>query len=59
MEMWKKEALKVLGKDRITPEEEEKIIALLKKEEPSRLQHDIRLAPEWIRTIMKTALNDN
>lgn len=53
------QALKVIGKDNVTPEEQEKIIALLKKEEPTRLLHDIRLAPEWIRSIMKTALNNN
>lgn len=53
------QALKVLGKDIITTEEREKIVAILKKEDPIRLLHDIRLAPEWIRTIMKIALNDN
>lgn len=53
------QALKIIGKDAITNEEEEKIVALLKKENPIRLQHDIRLAPEWIRKILKTALPEN
>lgn len=53
------QALKVIGKDKITTEEQEKIIAILKKENPTRLQNDIRLAPEWIRKIMRTALSEN
>lgn len=53
------QALKVLGKDKTTAEEQQKILALLQKEEPTRLLHDIRLAPEWIRTIMKAALTEN
>ncbi len=50
------QALKVLEKDKVTDEEKQKVIDLLKKEDPVRLQHDIRLAPEWIRNIMKSAL---
>lgn len=50
------QALKVLEKDKVTDEEKQKVIDLLKKEDPIRLQHDIRLAPEWIRNIMKSAL---
>lgn len=53
------QALKVLEKDKVTAKEKEKIIALLKKENPVRLHHDIRLAPEWIRNIMKAALPEN
>ena len=34
-------------------------IKILKKEKSERLRHDIRLAPEWIRSIMKTALPEN
>jgi len=50
------QALKVLEKDKVTDEEKQKVIDLLRKEDPVRLQHDIRLAPEWIRNIMKSAL---
>jgi hypothetical protein len=50
------QALKAIGKDKIEAWEENKIIALLKKEEKSKLQHDIRMAPEWIRKIMRKAL---
>ncbi len=49
------QALKEIGKDKVTEQEKEKIIEHLKKEEPSRLEHDIRLAPEWIRIIMREA----
>ncbi|MCB0496172.1 MAG: type IV toxin-antitoxin system AbiEi family antitoxin domain-containing protein [Cyclobacteriaceae bacterium] len=52
------QALKEIGKDNATEEEKQKIIELLKtKEDPYRLEHDIRLAPEWIRVIMRQALN--
>ncbi|HUX56884.1 MAG TPA: DUF6088 family protein [Bacteroidales bacterium] len=53
------QALKEIGKDNIA--EDEKIIILehLKKEEKHRLEHDIRLAPEWVRIIMRQALNTN
>lgn len=53
------QALKVLEKDKVTQEEQQKVIALLKKEDIVRLHHDIRLAPEWIRNIMKAALPEN
>jgi len=50
------QALKVIEKDKVTVEQQQRIVELLKKEDPLRLQHDIRLAPEWIRMIMKAAL---
>lgn len=50
------QALKALGKDGVLEEEKEKIIALLKSEDQNSLQHDLGLAPEWIRLIMKQAL---
>lgn len=53
------QALRAIGKDKVTDEEEQKLVAALKKENPIRLQHDIRLAPEWIRKIMKAALPSN
>jgi hypothetical protein len=39
-----------------TVDEIEKIQLLLKKEKPTHLQYDYRLAPEWIRKIMQSAL---
>lgn len=50
------QALKELGKDKVTDIEIQIIVEQLKKEEPFRLEHDIKLAPEWIRVIMRRAL---
>ena len=50
------QALKTIGKDKVTESERDKIVQLLQEENPVNLEHDIRLAPEWIRKIMKTAL---
>ena len=51
------QALKAIGKDKVEPHEEKRILELLKKEEQKNLEHDIALAPEWIRKIMRKALN--
>lgn len=51
------QALKEIGKDNCTENEIQIILKQLTKEEPYRLEHDIRLAPEWIRVIMRQALN--
>lgn len=50
------QALREIGMDNQTKEEEVKIIHLLKKENPEHLLHDIKLAPVWIQKIMKKAL---
>jgi Family of unknown function (DUF6088) len=50
------QALRSIGKQQVTAHEIKKIQQLLKKEKPTRLQHDIPLAPDWIREIMKPAL---
>ncbi len=50
------QALKVIGKDNVTEEETRIILNYLKNEDKYRLEHDIRLAPEWIRKIMRQAL---
>jgi hypothetical protein len=52
------QALKVIGIDKVTEEEEMKILTLLGKEEEKALKHDIALAPVWIQKIMKKALGD-
>jgi hypothetical protein len=51
------QALKEIGKDNCTENEIQIILKQLTKEEPYRLEHDIRLAPEWIRVIMRQAIN--
>jgi hypothetical protein len=51
------QALKTLGKNKVSPDEITKIQEQLSKEKITHLQHDIRLAPEWIRKIMQAVLN--
>jgi hypothetical protein len=50
------QALREIGKGKATERETEVILKHLGKEEPYRLEHDIKLAPEWIRIIMRKAL---
>ena len=52
------QALKEIGNGKLTAEEEQKILGLLRKEEVNDLKHDIALAPVWIQKIMKKALSD-
>jgi hypothetical protein len=50
------QALREIGIDKTSEAEEKIIIELLKKENPSNLEHDIQLAPVWIKKIMQKAL---
>lgn len=50
------QALKEIGKNNVTDEEISIILKHLKKEDSYRLEHDIKLAPEWIRIIMRKAI---
>ncbi len=52
------QALKSIGKERITDDEIEKTINILKKENPKNLTNDIKLAPEWIRKIIRKAIEN-
>ena len=52
------QALKEIGNGKITSGEEQKIVALLKKEDEKDLKHDLALAPVWIQKIMKKGLKD-
>lgn len=52
------QALKEIGKENVYESEIKHIQKLLKNEKPTRLEHDIRLAPNWIREIMRPVLND-
>jgi len=47
------QAMKTIGKDKVTEEELGKIRELLKQEKPFHLQHDMKIAPEWIRKLLK------
>jgi len=53
------QAMKEIGKDKMSENEIAIILSHLVKEEPYRLEQDIKLAPEWIRIIMRKALNKN
>jgi hypothetical protein len=46
------QALRNMGKDKVTVEDAEVIKKLLKKEKAYHLQHDLKLAPEWIRKLI-------
>ncbi|MBW8325905.1 MAG: type IV toxin-antitoxin system AbiEi family antitoxin domain-containing protein [Prolixibacteraceae bacterium] len=51
------QALREIGKDKASQTELKQIIKLLKEEDQQLLKHDIKLAPEWIKQIMKEAIN--
>lgn len=53
------QALRAIGKDKVTDTELNKIYNLLKKENQQYLQHDLKLAPVWIADILKKALTKN
>ncbi len=48
------QALRVIGKDQATTQEIKQIKKILKNENPKHLQHDLQLAPVWIRKLMAT-----
>ncbi len=50
------QALRTIGEKNVAEHEIKKIQQLLIKEKRSKLEHDIRLAPAWIREIMKQVL---
>jgi len=52
------QALREIGKDKITEQEIEHLQQLLLKEKPVRLEHDFHLAPAWIREIMRPVLKE-
>jgi hypothetical protein len=53
------QALKSIRKERVTNDEIEKVVNHLKRENPKYLEHDMKLAPAWIREIMRKAQTDN
>lgn len=46
------QALRTIGKDNVREEEIAKIRTLLQSEKPYHLQHDLKLAPEWMRKLV-------
>mgnify|MGYP000894072460 FL=1 len=47
------QALKTIGKEKVTEAELHKVKELLKQEKPYHLQHDMKIAPEWIRKLLR------
>lgn len=50
-------ALKQLGKENVTQEVKLQLVKALKKESVENIQHDARLAPEWISRIILNIIN--
>lgn len=53
------QALRSIGKGNVTSEEMQIIGEKLKNEKPYHLQHDIKVAPEWIRQLMRPYQHTN
>ena len=52
------QALRTIGKDKVSDKELMQIRELLKKEKSYHLQHDIKLAPEWIRKLLRSVVGE-
>ncbi|MDD5363083.1 MAG: DUF6088 family protein [Ignavibacteria bacterium] len=52
------QALRSIGEKNVTEEQIKKIQTLLEKEKKTKLEHDIRLAPVWIKKIFKPVLEN-
>lgn len=48
------QVLRTIGKDQVTTEEIKQMKNILKNENPKHLQHDLQLAPVWIRKLIAT-----
>lgn len=46
------QALRTIGKEEVTAEEIKQIKKILKNENPKHLQHDLQIAPVWIRKLI-------
>jgi RNase H-fold protein (predicted Holliday junction resolvase) len=53
------QALKTIGKKNVMESEIKHIQTVLQNEKPAHLEYDIRLAPAWIREIMKEGLKNS
>lgn len=53
------QALRTIGEKNVTQEQIERLQDLLKKEKATLLQHDMKLAPAWIREIIRPVLNES
>jgi hypothetical protein len=53
------QALRTIGKDNVLDKEVEHIKRILQNENPKYLQHDLLLAPSWIRILLTQKINEN
>lgn len=51
-------ALSAIGKDKVTDQEKQKVLELLKKEDVAVLQHNVKVAPHWIAELMSETWNE-
>ena len=52
------QALKSIGKENVSPKEIEQIQNVLMKEKVSYLEHDLRIAPSWIKEVIRHSLEE-
>lgn len=50
------QALKAIGEGNLEPDEETRILEILKKENQENIRHDIAMAPDWVREIMRKSI---
>jgi hypothetical protein len=50
------QALKAIGEGNLEPDEETRILEILKKENQENIRHDIAMAPDWVRKIMRKSI---
>lgn len=52
------QAMRTIGKDHLNDKELQHIKDILKKENPRHLKHDLKLAPAWIKQLLKSTIDD-
>jgi Family of unknown function (DUF6088) len=52
------QALKAIGNEKVTEQEEKRILEQLKNEKQENIKKDMAIAPEWIRKILKKTLKE-
>jgi hypothetical protein len=51
------QALREIGNGKVSEDQKNKVMELLKKEDKENVEYDARLAPDWISKIMLTSIN--
>lgn len=53
------QALKAIGEGKVDKQEEKKLMEILQRESRENIVHDLSVAPEWIRKIIRKAISEN